>query len=551
MWSEITSWLPAEEIGHVWLCGNKRVNRSLGEGGAVKEWKHESPQPEAQAWPGLVQSFVCMTHFTLSAGIETAKTGRLAKVVLKYLPTTLQSIDLTHPQAESAWIEPSLIPTFPEAKGWKEHFCNLKSLRLDGLTAWNNTAMCSILPDTLESLSLIGNTDITKLDTLPRSLTYLKMPRYLKAPFTEEDAKSLPRSLTRFKTSTIFTKASLAHLPPQLRKLDCNMHSMGGTQFSDIQALPSSLTSLILKPPPLILNRFSLQCISRNLTCLNMFVPRGSLIESFEFLPETLKKLKFRGPDDTVKDECLVALPPQLEELYLETALIALESLEKLPPSLKRIEFPRASFESALFALLPRQLRVLTVRKIIEHRQSSEPHFEQLPRTLEALTVTTLIELPFRQLRPLSFPPALTVLQFGSRELPEAFVAELPPSLTHLVFSLHSNSDDGISSLHLSSLPSSLKSLALCAESYISLSFGAYPPQLKELKVLGPMFDFDEKTASSFPRSLTTLVVSDTKLNSNVIPLLPRSLAIVDFGNPDQDHKYWEWRRKERLRFRI
>ena len=254
------------------------------------------------------------------------------RVSLEALPPTLKTLRLEASTLEASWVLliPSTVTNLTvrvegdHIEGFLKGLPpNLKCLSLS--TGWSSgmhTFMdASKLPSTLETLRIIGSTDITmKLEDLPENLTALEL-----------DNPSMP-------------VASYERLPRTLRHLQ--LKSAPRSLLCDrlIEVLPKTLYTLCVRVPN---------------------YPRvvGLLTEdAIPNLPANLSELVL-FPSDKITGESFAKLPRLLSVLDLHTTTFILdEHIQHLPKYLQVLRIPLArNLTNAFAPLLPRGLSELII----------------------------------------------------------------------------------------------------------------------------------------------------------------------------------------------
>ena len=231
--------------------------------------------------------------------------------VIQALPQNIKSLSIPSSNLEVAWI--SVIPksvTDLSMGVWKAHDLatavsrlppNLVELRLRTGPDWHQPARldASLLPETLQTLSL---------DSSPHSLA----------------VKDLPRGITSLTINEpVFHFSEFSCLPTQLTRLELR----GASLFDEfVSYLPRSITALFLYRPytsdtpiPFSLTDECIPNLPRNLLSLVITQSDGLTSKCFAELPRFLHTLELPGLVHA-SDEHFKDLPKYLHKLYLDHA---------------------------------------------------------------------------------------------------------------------------------------------------------------------------------------------------------------------------------------
>ena len=327
-------------------------------------------------------------------------------------------------------------PTTPKLRPLATAFPHLESLHLAtrSATLLLNEHLKS-LPPTLTSITLdgFGKIDDTCIQyttaasvsietynkeltgTLPSTLTSLSFSTGYKSEIQESFwnksnlvslrvsmppnfVACLPPTLEKLELDTVAPVLSFKHLP-RLKVLEVTI--LGAAQFTDTNdpGFPPTLEELTFFRPrePFLLRP---EIMPPNLKKLNVGFPiRANLSELMAILSclNQLTKLKIRCSTEIGLTH-LSNLPPLLKTLkwthnWKNACLYIDEILPKLPQHLEKLVFEHSSvtISSASFGLLPRKLRLMTLRVGIDEQVDLAKCVKELPRTLKFMDIQYVI----------------------------------------------------------------------------------------------------------------------------------------------------------------
>lgn len=452
---EITSYLPALDILHLFMCGNKQLMYALGPAGGLKRLNiHVTPWRD-MPWLSVISLFVQLRYFSIN--IISYRSFILLNMDLRMVSRELRTLELNFLNVANLLLEPqeALSAAVPNSEVSKLRYFDLNAqfpllehLTLVGSTRFSAN-LIDVLPINLRSFVLRGmyykDFSPAIINKLPRSLTLLELTAPLSSDIQYED----------------FPSESIA-FPPYLDTLILAI----SWPESVYERIPHSVTHLELNAR--LLSEKVARILPPNL--LTLHSPSiGFRAEFAALLPRSLTNLQITGvgkPPPAEWPALLAALPRGLVHYPVVLSYVPSSSFAAIPPLIATIEDAGPSRTPEELLMLPRLLISFTCKQPLDNAQIAA-----LPHTLKTLRMNmakeTTVDLE-------SWPPHLSTLHI-SMLAPETCVTAklnggLPVSLTDLEipWTIIAENDHG----RLLSRLTSLKGLTL-SSSLLSLSRSA------------------------------------------------------------------------------
>lgn len=478
--TEISEYLTASDLAKLWICGNKRLQFALSEGGAARKFHLSPPQLLRLFWPSIACNFTKLASFQLS-DLGCTKEMRIEGDRLLQLPTTLNNLKL-HFSGSYACLQGAMAMN-PLA------FPNLVSLELVERANQPEVRLgdCkSKWPRSLISLWLtFGYSTIWDLNELPPCLENLRGW----VSKIENPERGLPSTMR-----VLEVEATLDLLPA----------------FVSFLPALNSLESVLLRSRSTWESQLRLETIELPPSVKSAHLPIGTWSKSLlESLPRNLERLYSTsfGSGEPENERNLLDLmpywPPMLKDATpLTPTPITKEILQRMP---KHIELLQAMLSPETLPYVPHLITNVTVH--------GEMHL-----LLEELKMLGLKKIP-TPLKTLAFHAAIvpedeevgdsdSKNSDASADRVAALFAALPDTLTELNFNCPEISPQALLALpvHLTTL-SAISSRALCRNA---------------------------KDWALLPRSLTSLQMgaSSDQILSNCSQLLPPTLEYLSIEVP-------------------
>lgn len=383
------------------------------------------------------------------------------------------------------------------------------------------------LPPNLLSLVIPEGCNLDTHDAialLPRHLTHLDVGHA--RLWSNKALANLPRHLTYLKCRIIPDRKktlNLKYLPSTLKTLllheNCSYKSENGLSKEFFEQLPRALTRFSFLTDHKITSE-QLKHLPGQLEWLE--IDNKYAFPLHACLPHTLRHLKILNSDH-ITDEQLSHLPPLLTYLNLNRVRsITYQGIRQLPSTLISLELIHFDVSEQYIHLLPRNLTHL---KLCPDQKLTSACLMHLPRTLISLDINYFEWIHVDDLKQL--PPHLQELELVMDKLDlDIWMQSLPKSLTNLHIP-HLNIK--LSTMH--HLPSRLVELTIESKNVTEAHIALLPPTLKFL-VVSWAESWTDHALSLLPRELIEFELHDglTTFTSDAIANLPRNLRSLHFG---------------------
>lgn len=485
---EIVTFLPFYDILCLWQCGNKSLNRALGPLGGVKRIFLDSPinGVSRYSWPAFLSHFSTLEYLRLDHTIANVSVDMSA--AFASLPKTLRHLELPF-VTRQLWseIKMPLSAFFPNLEALKiggdfeaDQLANLPSTLMSLSMSFSSEIealnVIRALPKHLkrfygEISDLAGSPAAAQPkhpepDPYSPSWTFddliaphspaptINRPQldgtseiFNALPPTLETwavdfiplplGAKLPLTLTHLETYVENDFAEIiSKLPRGLMHLNI-LSSSTANLILPSDLLPASLESLTLRGASYDINPRELP---RTLKSLDVLLRAKQPFEFVE-LPRKLEKLAIRKGGPPFMGYSLRLLPESLTELTLnlETSGPSLfltdSTMAFLPSNLKHLELETpvsGTITGTGFAALPRSLRYLDVRSMIQFKGTNSKYVEDLPPLLTHLRLGRILDEGGESDWVSKLPRGLTSLSLPMSSLPISSASDFPPSLISL-----------------------------------------------------------------------------------------------------------------------
>jgi len=589
----VTSYLNAQCIARLYLCGTRTLILNMTKRGGVKFFALKFRCSVEMHWPSLVRHFHTLEDFSL----EQAPFGALVAVQnvdLSTLAPTLRHLCLNFFNGYASLFEPCLDTESPATfRDLKRFWPTLETIDFHMHEESTMTlSILNVLPDTLTRFTYVGPFPVDEIECLPRSLRELELELELQGQSWHKNP-NFPPDLTTLSLSNVLSSRSIEHLPSGLKTLSIQygFHTMwwedGNFNLANLDLLPRRLRSLTVssvESTPLTLKMVS--ALPRDLTTLRlmcvMLNPReGHFEEILASLPPRLTSLRLRHVDYSPHDidfldhkSALCALPKTLSDISSRLMQIG-EALLWFPPLIRYLRLGRVTRELA--AVFPETLESLVAdslysngdalpsgasrsllpppRALIDTSYLHPPKPWRFPPSLRSLDVWSFTS--FEAAKALETLPNLQIALLGASSLSVAL--SLPPSTTQLRLNgshsleLHSLSHlpklanvvidhiiiEDLHSAWRPSLPMTLHSLDLrfspkSIHANVMLHFNPSSLPHLETLILHGLSSLSNHHLANLPRALTLLTLDSSKgqFTSSGVDQLPKYIAALTIPKP-------------------
>lgn len=478
----ITALLNGRDIGHLWLCGDSRLNYRFGSGGCVKVFRLSFDSLFPFQWPSVVRHLAHLEEFLVDETLEEPSHPEWAPRYSDLSPN-LRKLDLAFQSDFGSFFSSLCTGCFP-------HLEELTRLNISGHSVAKNDAALLSFVDQLPFLRVVKFSQTALGASGLATLKPSQWPRQLR----ETNITINYRLETEFSDSLVF--------PEGMEELRILISAQNASSFFNAVVWPPSLVWLVL-------------IVHDRLEPLKEDVLVSSLLR----LPRGLKKIGIHaipGGPIPFSSSLAMALPPNLTDFHFvhmrfeDTKLISL-----LPRSLTKVEnlpFPTAETAS----LFPPNITELT--RLIHHPDN----YAYLPSGLRSIksselstvpietgkvwpklpdSVTSMGTIDTRYLEQHPFPRELASIHFRKQSLTDAHIERFFAS--------------NITNLHLHECSISAKQL-----------FEKMPRNLVILRLIGcNMPSMDVSNFESLPKTLRVLQLEYVALSSpNASHVFPEGL---------------------------
>lgn len=323
--------LDGRDIGRLWSCGDSVLNRRLGSGGCVKEFRLELQSLFPTKWPSLVRHFTRLQHFEVSYARGEAVEGDWIPNYSE-LSQSVRKIVLCFPKDTIAFFEALRSGfSFPHLEELKEVSTLLIRISKTPEEAQQIiNSMMALLPPSLYSLTF---TNWSSLQLPPHTSTWPRQLRQTNVMVTPPDFEHQQPDQGSSPAETDLLSTFL-DFPPSLEVLQMQLSSKNmKLVFASIR-WPSNLLSLSLwSQSAVAMSIADVQGLPRTLTCFNAKLSSASFsVEFLQALPPKLTELNLRGVPQ-LNERTLILLPRTLTKssnLPTPTA----ENIKLFPPSI-------------------------------------------------------------------------------------------------------------------------------------------------------------------------------------------------------------------------
>ena len=525
----VTDHLNGLYIGLLWLCGNKRLNKHMGDERGVIHFEIHS---KFCAWPSLVRNFHHLESFRFIPFPSSRNLPNWTPEARNFLDLspTLQSLDLSGLGDAIAFMDfleeydlshlTSLTGGFTPNNLFDDAFEALPSL--ERLSGWIKEVLSPVsLPSHLKELALtVHELDLSTGIHFPDGLESLTLS------FASEEVDSswiwfsgLPVGLTELSIPFInlidredFKAKDIELLPLSLKSLTLDL-GMSTVTVDFLRALPRNLTILRLRSEELPVDYWkeddyaALKALPRTLRWITRYDEAASMVDC----EPTKENAKFFPPGIFFDNPWVLWNQPIDKEVLLTSEPLYKEDRAmKLPDSVTAVEAEDSDYIN--MHMLPTSLTHLTVT--ISEVWTPIERFEHLPKSLHSLSISSdgpHVDFPFDLL-----PTHVQVLTLSNYSSKWKTTIE----------------DCG-------ALPRNLRSLTLF---HVGLenpttTWSLMPPRLEELSITGDTLPLG--CAEALPKmslqklSLAFFVDPSCQLSHQILLRLPRSLTtltLIDYS---------------------
>jgi hypothetical protein len=443
--TEAMTWLMADQIGKLYMCGCKLLNWKLTEGGGVQVWAWKNRLDDWKDFPSLMRLFPKLKDVVLYDTSHPVET-KPSEAYMEWIPRNVKRLKFWF-RGDAEHLEKMLRAS---GEGMFPELTSL-SVSMAGPRRPLSEALWTLMPKTLTELDLTtpyGEERVhLRLSGLPPHLTTLK-GRFLSFAYPKEGEKfpetiiKLQLDFTRSDGYSSINATLTSHdwfplLPagltnlhisnaPQSRGGDWSLLprglatlTLGAPHFDEeaAKALPPNLKSMsILEGPPKLSVR-ALGTLPQTLTTLIGVIPEfitaevaaqlprsltqltqgETLFEAIPELPLSMNRLKLRnrrylngtkyvapqGGSETLSfAEWLLALR-KLRLTYLDLMVLDEEVAQYLPDTLKEMAIDSGPMSDKALKYLPRDLKSIILTR--EQPFESESTWKDLPNGIKTL----------------------------------------------------------------------------------------------------------------------------------------------------------------------